>query len=44
MFAVLLPSQLSTFNTQPALSLRVKDVDLERGQLVVRAGRGMRIG
>ena len=30
----------SAYNSQPCLQVRVKDVDLERGQLVVRAGKG----
>ena len=36
----LLPTQPSTFNPQHALWLRVKDLDLERRQIVVRDGKG----
>ena len=38
--AVLLDSQHSTINSQLCQRLRIKDVDLERGQLIVRAGKG----
>ncbi len=35
-----LDPQPSTFNSQPWLRLRVKDVDFERNQIMVRAGKG----
>jgi hypothetical protein len=37
---VLLASQPSTLNSQLCRRVRIKDVDLERGQLIVRAGKG----